>query len=62
VGIHEQGAILYGRSALYEGKEYTNVFTHFKWELKGKLRIHSKPSIREISACRPWLDAEVNIQ
>lgn len=37
----------------------TNTVKHFKWEPRGKLRIHKKPSMREIQACRPWLEAEV---
>ena len=37
----------------------TNAVKHFKWEPRGKLRIHKKPTMREIKACRPWLDAEV---
>ena len=37
----------------------TNAVKHFKWEPRGKRRIHKKPSLREIAACRPWLDAEV---
>jgi uracil-DNA glycosylase len=37
----------------------TNVVKHFKWEPRGKRRIHKKPSGREIMACRPWLDAEL---
>jgi uracil-DNA glycosylase len=37
----------------------TNTVKHFKWEPRGKLRIHKKPSLREIRACRPWLDAEL---
>jgi len=37
----------------------TNTVKHFKWEPRGKLRIHKKPSAREIRACRPWLDAEL---
>lgn len=37
----------------------TNAVKHFKWEPRGKLRIHKKPSAGEIFACRPWLDAEV---
>ena len=35
----------------------TNVVKHFKWEPRGKRRIHKKPSVSEIAACRPWLDA-----
>ena len=37
----------------------TNAVKHFKWEPRGKRRLHKKPSIREIKACRPWLDAEM---
>lgn len=32
---------------------------HFKWEPRGKRRIHKKPNSREIAACRPWLEAEL---
>jgi DNA polymerase len=37
----------------------TNVVKHFKWEPRGKRRIHKKPNAREIAACRPWLDIEI---
>jgi DNA polymerase len=37
----------------------TNIVKHFKWEPRGKRRIHKKPSALEISACRPWLDGEL---
>jgi DNA polymerase len=37
----------------------TNAIKHFKWEPRGKRRIHQKPRAREIEACRPWLDAEL---
>jgi len=37
----------------------TNVVKHFKWEPSGKRRIHKKPNMQEIGACRPWLDAEI---
>lgn len=37
----------------------TNAVKHFKWEPRGKLRIHKKPRSYEIAACRPWLDAEI---
>jgi DNA polymerase len=37
----------------------TNVVKHFKWEPRGKRRLHSKPNQTEIGACRPWLDAEI---
>jgi uracil-DNA glycosylase len=39
----------------------TNVVKHFKWEPRGKRRIHKKPNAREISACRPWLEAEIGL-
>jgi DNA polymerase len=37
----------------------TNTVKHFKWEPRGKRRIHKKPNSREIAACRPWLEAEL---
>ena len=37
----------------------TNVVKHFKWEARGKRRIHKKPNSSEIEACRPWLEAEI---
>src|SRR5205823_928783 len=43
------------RKAVY----VTNAVKHFKWEPRGKRRIHKKPNAREIAACRPWLDAEL---
>lgn len=39
----------------------TNAVKHFKWEPRGKRRIHKKPNAREIAACRPWLDAEMAV-
>ncbi len=39
----------------------TNAVKHFKWEARGKRRLHSKPSSREIAACRPWLVAELEL-
>jgi DNA polymerase len=39
----------------------TNVVKHFKWEPRGKRRIHKKPNAGEITACRPWLEAEINL-
>ena len=38
----------------------TNAVKHFKWELRGKRRLHEKPNMREVNACRPWLDAEID--
>jgi uracil-DNA glycosylase len=37
----------------------TNVVKHFKWEPRGKRRIHAKPNGSEIAACRPWLETEI---
>jgi len=39
----------------------TNVVKHFKWEQRGKTRIHKKPNAEEIRACRPWLNAELEL-
>ena len=39
----------------------TNTVKHFKWEPRGKRRIHQKPNSREIAACRPWLEAELRL-
>ena len=45
------------RSVVY----VTNVVKHFKWEPRGKRRIHKKPNAAEIAACRPWLDTEIEL-
>jgi uracil-DNA glycosylase family protein len=37
----------------------TNAVKHFKWEPRGKRRIHKKPRVSELKACRPWLEAEL---
>jgi uracil-DNA glycosylase len=39
----------------------TNAVKHFKWEPRGKRRIHQKPSSRDIAACRPWMEAELRL-
>jgi DNA polymerase len=39
----------------------TNVVKHFKWEERGKRRLHKKPNASEISACLPWLESEIGI-
>jgi DNA polymerase len=39
----------------------TNAVKHFKWEPRGKRRLHKKPNSREIAACRPWLEAELRL-
>jgi DNA polymerase len=43
------------RSAVY----LTNAVKHFSWEPRGKRRIHKKPRLSEIAACRPWIDTEL---
>jgi DNA polymerase len=48
------------RAGIERGQAYvTNVVKHFKWEPRGKRRLHSKPNQVEIGACRRWLDAEI---
>lgn len=37
----------------------TNAVKHFKWKPRGKVRLHQKPSSGEITACKPWLEAEL---
>jgi uracil-DNA glycosylase family protein len=37
----------------------TNIVKHFRWEPRGKRRLHKKPGARHIEACRPWLHAEI---
>jgi DNA polymerase len=39
----------------------TNAVKHFKWQARGKRRIHQKPTWAEVTACRPWLEAEVAV-
>src|SRR3712207_1286122 len=39
----------------------TNAVKHFKWEPRGKRRIHQKPNAAEMAACRPWLEAELSV-
>jgi uracil-DNA glycosylase family protein len=39
----------------------TNAVKHFKWTARGKRRIHQKPNASEVAACRPWLDAELQV-
>jgi uracil-DNA glycosylase len=45
------------RSTVY----VTNAVKHFKWEPRGKRRIHAKPNWSELAACRPWLEAELAV-
>jgi DNA polymerase len=47
-------------AGLDRSKAYvTNVVKHFKWIPRGKRRIHQKPNARQVGACLPWLDAEI---
>lgn len=39
----------------------TDAVKHFSWEPQGKRRLHAKPKARQISACRPWLDSEIEV-
>jgi DNA polymerase len=39
----------------------TNAVKHFKWQARGKRRIHQKPTWAEITPCRPWLEAELTV-
>jgi uracil-DNA glycosylase family protein len=39
----------------------TNAVKHFKWKPAGKRRLHAKPKASEVAACRPWLNAEIEI-
>lgn len=39
----------------------TNIVKHFKWEPRGKRRLHKKPNAIEINACRPWLETEIRV-
>jgi uracil-DNA glycosylase family protein len=39
----------------------TNTVKHFKWQQRGKRRLHQKPNWTEMAACRPWLDAELEL-
>ena len=45
------------RSTVY----VTNAVKHFKWEARGKRRLHKRPDAAEISACRPWLEREIEL-
>jgi len=53
-GLQEAGI---DRSIVY----VTNAVKHFKWEARGKRRLHKRPDAAEISACRPWLDREIEL-
>lgn len=49
-------------AGIERGETYvTNVVKHFKWEPRGRRRLHRTPTAAEIRACRPWLDAEIEL-
>jgi uracil-DNA glycosylase family protein len=50
------------RAGIDRGSEayVTNVVKHFRWQPRGKKRIHRKPGQEHIEACKPWLDAELD--
>jgi uracil-DNA glycosylase len=51
-----------GEAGLDRGRVYvTNAVKHFKFVERGKRRIHQTPRLPEIAACRPWLEAELEI-
>jgi uracil-DNA glycosylase family protein len=45
------------REAVY----VTNAVKHFRWIWRGKKRLHQKPAIRQVMACKPWLEAELEM-
>ena len=45
------------RSGVY----VTNAVKHFRWTRRGKRRLHEKPNAQQIRACRPWLEAEIQV-
>ena len=45
------------RGAVY----VTNAVKHFKWEARGRRRIHQAPKAEEIKACAPWIEAEIDV-
>lgn len=53
-GLEQAGL---NRSQVY----VTNAVKHFKFEVRGKRRLHKKPTSRELTACRPWLEAEIEV-
>jgi DNA polymerase len=43
------------------GAYLTNVVKHFKWEPRGKRRLHRRPDLAEVGACMPWLELEIEV-
>ena len=52
-------AALAGAGLARDDVYLTNAVKHFHWEERGKRRLHKKPPARAVSACRPWLQAEL---
>jgi DNA polymerase len=51
-----------GEARLARAQVYvTNAVKHFRWIWRGKRRLHQKPAIRHVTACRPWLEAELEV-
>ena len=51
-----------GRAEIPRDQLYvTNAVKHFRWQARGKRRIHQSPSRTEVVACRPWLEAEIDV-
>jgi uracil-DNA glycosylase family protein len=51
-----------GEAGIDRSKVYvTNAVKHFKWEARGKRRLHKRPDAAEVAACRPWLDQEIEL-
>ena len=51
-----------GEAGIDRSEAYvTNAVKHFKWQARGKRRIHQKPNAAEVAACRPWLEAELAV-
>ena len=59
MGVHAVKAALEEAGIARETVYVTNAVKHFKWVPRGKRRIHEKPKAREVAACRPWLEAEI---
>jgi DNA polymerase len=39
----------------------TNAVKHFRWIQRGKRRLHQKPAVRQVAACKPWLESEIDV-
>jgi DNA polymerase len=46
---------------LFDDVYLTNAVKHFRWEQKGRYRLHRKPTWGQVKACRPWLEAEIEV-